>query len=243
MTNKLIRFISNIECFLENSLDIVFIKNEQSILMHASKGLCNLINVALKDIMGSIDEELPWHNFAALYKERDQNVLQSVQPIEFIEPFPINQSTVLCSKIVKTPIFDENNDVIGILGRIHSLSPTHPFSSALSTVVHIDNKNMALSNCAPKEYQLGTYDPALKLTRREAESLFLLIRGKSAKEIGLLLEISHRTVECHLENIKHKMNVSTRSQIIAKAIEMNMLEIIPKGCLLAHLSLGKLRDI
>ena len=58
MTNKLIRFISNIKCFLENSLDMVFIKNEQSIFMYASRGFSNLINIAPKDIMGSIDEAM-----------------------------------------------------------------------------------------------------------------------------------------------------------------------------------------
>ena len=97
------------------------------------------------------------------------------------------------------------------MGRIHSLLPTELISSGLPTVVYTDNKNTALSNYTPKKHKIGSYDPDLKLTRREEENLFLLIQGKSAKEIGQLLQISHRTVECHLKDIKHKMNVSTVS--------------------------------
>lgn len=46
----------------------------------------------------------------------------------------------------------------------------------------------------------------LYLTKREHECVTYLIRGKTAEEIAIILNISKRTVETHVQNIKRKMN-------------------------------------
>lgn len=46
----------------------------------------------------------------------------------------------------------------------------------------------------------------LHLTNREYECVNYLIRGKTAEEIAIILNISRRTVETHVQNIKRKMN-------------------------------------
>lgn len=56
------------------------------------------------------------------------------------------------------------------------------------------------------------------LTNRESDILYHLIRGNTQNAIGLKLHISPRTVETHLENVKKKLSVTTKSQIIEKAI-------------------------
>lgn len=52
---------------------------------------------------------------------------------------------------------------------------------------------------------------AFQLTEREAEILFWLSRGKKNQEIGLILSLSARTIDKHIENIYRKMNVSSRT--------------------------------
>ncbi len=52
------------------------------------------------------------------------------------------------------------------------------------------------------------------LTSREIKCLSLLSIGKSAKEIARILEISPRTIETHVLNIKKKLNLNTKSQIV-----------------------------
>jgi DNA-binding CsgD family transcriptional regulator len=52
------------------------------------------------------------------------------------------------------------------------------------------------------------------LSKREHEVLAHLARGKTAKQIGLQLDISRRTVEHHIQNIKYKTNCNSRSEII-----------------------------
>ena len=47
-------------------------------------------------------------------------------------------------------------------------------------------------------------------TRREADVLLWITRGKSNLEIGAILDISPRTVKKHLEHIYRKLGVKSR---------------------------------
>lgn len=55
-----------------------------------------------------------------------------------------------------------------------------------------------------------------RLSRREVEVVLAVARGLSNKEIAHDLDISVRTVENHLRAVFPKLNVSTRSRLIAK---------------------------
>jgi DNA-binding CsgD family transcriptional regulator len=50
----------------------------------------------------------------------------------------------------------------------------------------------------------------LPVTKREAEVLFWIIKGKSDPEIAMLLGISVRTVQKHLEHLFTKLGVESR---------------------------------
>lgn len=54
----------------------------------------------------------------------------------------------------------------------------------------------------------------ISLSPQEFKCVFLLSRGKTAKEIGGILKISSRTVEGYIENAKHKTKVYSRSQLV-----------------------------
>lgn len=54
----------------------------------------------------------------------------------------------------------------------------------------------------------------IKLTKREKDCLTLLSSGKTAKEIANLLELSSRTIETYLENLRIKTGAISASQLI-----------------------------
>ncbi len=54
----------------------------------------------------------------------------------------------------------------------------------------------------------------IKLTPREIDIISCIICGQRVKQIGILLELSHRTVENHVHNIRAKLKVASKEQII-----------------------------
>lgn len=59
----------------------------------------------------------------------------------------------------------------------------------------------------------------LGLTAREAEILMWVSRGKTNRDIGMILDSSPRTVNKHLEHIFEKLGVTTRSAAVSKALQ------------------------
>lgn len=60
---------------------------------------------------------------------------------------------------------------------------------------------------------------AFPLTGRESEVLLWLAKGKSNSEIGLILGISPRTINKHLEQIFRKLNVENRTSAAVMALK------------------------
>jgi len=69
-----------------------------------------------------------------------------------------------------------------------------------------------------QDQDLDRLHARVKLTRREAEVLLWLARGKSNRDIGQILDVSHRTVNKHLEQIYPKLGVEGRTAAVALAV-------------------------
>jgi len=69
------------------------------------------------------------------------------------------------------------------------------------------------------DWDLDALRGDLGLTAREAEILMWISRGKTNREIGMILDSSPRTVNKHLEHIFEKLGVTTRSAAVSKALQ------------------------
>ncbi len=63
------------------------------------------------------------------------------------------------------------------------------------------------------------------LTKREEEVFSLLVKNKTTKEIGLLLNISEKTVRNHISNAMQKLGVKGRAQAVVELIKMGNITI------------------
>lgn len=63
---------------------------------------------------------------------------------------------------------------------------------------------------------LGGNDTHIFLTSRESECLKYLSTGKTMKEIAKIMNLSPRTVESYITNLKIKMGVTSKSDLIAR---------------------------
>lgn len=68
-------------------------------------------------------------------------------------------------------------------------------------------------------YPLKKRTRGVTFTKREVECLKCLVLGMSMKEIATELNISCRTVESHLKNIKKKTNCYSRSGLVQAFLE------------------------
>jgi len=76
----------------------------------------------------------------------------------------------------------------------------------------------------PGKYYIDIRDGVLCLTKREAECLYHLYNGGSAKTIGRILQLSPRTIEAHLDRVKQKAKCRTRLELISKIKDTDTLE-------------------
>jgi LuxR family transcriptional regulator, quorum-sensing system regulator BjaR1 len=79
------------------------------------------------------------------------------------------------------------------------------------------NGRVALTRRSPAKRRL--------LTPREREVLAWVARGKSAWEIGEILNIAKRTVDEHVQSAVRKLGAVNRTHAVALAIRDHLVEI------------------
>jgi len=60
------------------------------------------------------------------------------------------------------------------------------------------------------------------LTARENQCAYYLLDGMTAKEIGKELELSPRTIESYIDNIKCKLLCKNKAQLIVQLIKISL---------------------
>jgi DNA-binding NarL/FixJ family response regulator len=67
--------------------------------------------------------------------------------------------------------------------------------------------------------------PDIHLTKREREVLTWVGRGKTSSEIAIILGLTERTVNFHCDQAIKRLDVTNRTQAVAKAITERLIEI------------------
>lgn len=70
----------------------------------------------------------------------------------------------------------------------------------------------------------GQRRSTVRLTPREIEVLQWIKEGKSSWEISMILRCSRRVVDFHAENIRKKLNCTTRVQAVVAALQYGLLK-------------------
>lgn len=127
----------------------------------------------------------------------------------------------------KYPVYNKKSDIIGTFHYVNLINNLELFNFIEDLTQHQQN----IHSQALPSFKIYAQDEKVSLTQREMECLFYSLRGKTAKEIGRLLNISQKTVEAHVEHIKHKFKCYSKPELISKAIELGYLEKIPQPIL------------
>ncbi|MCR9203602.1 MAG: response regulator transcription factor [Halobacteriovoraceae bacterium] len=82
-------------------------------------------------------------------------------------------------------------------------------------------KTLKAHQSVPSKESIKVIDSPL--TPREREVLTLAAQGQPSKEIAYLMDITIRTVQFHMSSIFKKLNVSSRTQAVAIALEKSWI--------------------
>lgn|GEM_PF-2721606 len=77
-----------------------------------------------------------------------------------------------------------------------------------------------------KRYYLFSDSSGVYLTAREAQCVYYMLHGYTILQTAKFLNLSNRTIEFYLRNMKLKMHVSTKSELILLMIKLNVLKKI-----------------
>jgi DNA-binding CsgD family transcriptional regulator len=154
---------------------------------------CGFTNA--KDIAGLNDYDICSEETAYTLQETDRTLLSLRKSIQLIEEGTFQNKYHLTAQTFKFPIIAKNGELLGLFGISQDITAlkkleSHPF--------HKMQKS--------------------RLSKQESYCLFYYTIGKSCREISLHLNISSRTVESYLENIKNKLICHSKSELIEKSL-------------------------
>lgn len=75
-------------------------------------------------------------------------------------------------------------------------------------------------------YKLGEKFNDIYFTRREAECMAQLLKGKSMRGTAKVLNLSIRTVEFYVKNMRRKLNCRTKFELVDAVMHSNFLSNI-----------------
>jgi DNA-binding CsgD family transcriptional regulator len=85
----------------------------------------------------------------------------------------------------------------------------------------------ALHDDRPGPSEPGFSDDRVTLSPRQTECLYWVQQGKSSRDIGIILGVSHRIVERHVFRACVKLGVRTRVQAVVRARSLGLVSDPP----------------
>lgn len=154
----------------------------------------------------------------------DMPKMTGIQVLKELKKRKIIVNTIFLTVYSDESIFDEAMN-IGVLGYVLKDSAISDIIDCIKTVASgkyyiTPSLSDFLINRRDRLKRLEENKPALsKLTKTELNILILLAEGKTSKQIGEEMFISHKTVDNHKTNISDKLELKGTHSLIKFAIE------------------------
>jgi len=165
-------------------------------------------------------DQYPWINFA-LYHVSEWFVAQD-QPARAVEILALIQQS-------GNSLPQTHRDTGALLERLQAELPAVTYNAAFERGKTLELQTVVIEILATAQHrppapQTTTHQPLSDLlSERELEILRLVAQGLSNREIAHELIISLGTVKTHIHNICGKLGVSSRTQAIAHARDLNLI--------------------
>lgn len=203
-------------------------KDLNSVYMETNAACANLFGFRRKrDISGFVDEEIPCKiaEFAEVFRQQDQRVISSGKPLKILEIHPCASEQWKVMLNTKNPLRNSGGDIVGTFA--YCLDITQEMSQIATILARLGVQHYSKGKIAQGSFLLDQSGLEIELTKRQAECLFYLIRGKTFKQIAQALKVSPRTVEDHIEQLKLKFACQNKSELVETAIQQGFINVLP----------------
>ena len=196
---------------MNNKFNFYFNDHESRLLALNDETAKNMGFYSLSDGIGKTMHDVSPSDNALSVLKTDREVISSqmqmiVDDLVIRKDDPeIKQSYIS----IKMPFYDDANQLRGLFGcsaHLNQHSPANFLSFILNSGLLSSEKHQPI--------ELEMNQPNLTKMQRACASL--LSKGYTAKAIGNQLNISARTVEAHINNIKEKLACRNKTQLILK---------------------------
>lgn len=207
---------------------LFLVKDVNSRIIGISKQFATILGYDKIDhALGQFDIEVP-SSSSELHREfieQDQQIFKTQKKLSTLDFIKYSTGWMMVHNQV-IPCLDANsNDMCTFCNTIEIENNSQIYRMFWS-LYKID-KSFLDSKTKNISYTLDNHLATSIFTERQLQCVFFLLRGKTAKQIGKILGVSHRTIEEHFDKIKNKLGCKTRSQVVEKAIDMGLLYMLP----------------
>ena len=192
----------------------VFLKSTCGNVLNINDSTMKTFNLSTSDIIGKNDYELFPTKASVKIMENDQNILKQNQLQFLIEQSSVSDTKPEMFLSIKIPVQDLSNNIAGVMGVAFPLAKTDmvTITNAINSLEIFPSIPLIM----PQAYITKKYK---KFSKRETECAYYLVRGMTYKEIGNILNISTKTVEYNIDNMKTKLDCYKKSQLVSKILE------------------------
>ena len=208
------------------------VKKDKSYFLWANQTFSEMVGYKNNDqIIGIRDEDVPSGaaEGAEQFYQHDQEVVRQGIALKTLDVYNYASNGLMGLLGIKKPFKDDSGNVCSLFYNGIPLSKADYVRLRLNELIRFDIKSGSFLKKQQKTYQLS--EKIDKLTPRESECFFYLLRGRSCREISQILYRSVRTIELHVAHINDKLNIRNRSQLFDYAIEKGLMALIPNGLL------------
>ncbi|WP_036482041.1 PAS domain S-box protein [Myxosarcina sp. GI1] len=173
---KLFRSQQLLQTVLNTITKSVFWKDRNLTYIGCNKGFAKLVELSSPDeIIGKTDYDLPWTEKQLVsYVERDRNIISSGQAeLSVVETHITAEGIEIVLEANKSPLLDENGNVIGILGTLRDITQQKQAEKTLKNIneelearvarrtFDLEQTNQALAQAKQKVEKVNEYERAL----------------------------------------------------------------------------------
>jgi PAS domain S-box-containing protein len=177
---------SNYRTLVEHLPQMVFLKDTRSVYVSCNRRYARAVGREMEEIVGKSDYDLFPDEEAHRHRAADREVLQSGRTMDFEEPYDSAEGR-LTLRTIKTPVRDEDGQVVGILGIFWDMTERKRVEDEIR---ESEERLNILFEYAPDAYYLSDLRGTLLAGNRAAEQLLGYTReeltGSSFLELRLL---------------------------------------------------------